>query len=259
MLNDFEPDIHDGPTPGDAFGQALLRYWSTGGSEAVLEYVERDNGFLRASDVGKWFTAWAEMSRLDRWACEQAAGRVLDVGCGAGRHALVVAGHAEEVLGIDSSPGAIEVARARGVRAQLCGVDELPAGLGRFDTILLLGNNIGILGGPGRAEAVLAGLASVAAPNARLIGTSIDPYLSDDHDTSDYRNRNRSRGRLGGQLRMRIRYDRIASPWFDYLFPSVGELRALVAETPWWIEHVEQEGAKYAVTLRLRGKAARPL
>jgi cyclopropane fatty-acyl-phospholipid synthase-like methyltransferase len=69
-------------------------------------------------------------------------GRVLDVGCGTGEHALLAAGLGLEATGIDVAAAAIEAARAkaaeRGLAARFLVWDALDlAGLGeRFDTML---------------------------------------------------------------------------------------------------------------------------
>lgn len=68
-------------------------------------------------------------------------GPVLDLGCGAGEHALLLARRGYEVLAADASPTAVEQARER---ARAAGVDVSfvvadafdPAGLGRFATVL---------------------------------------------------------------------------------------------------------------------------
>ena len=69
-------------------------------------------------------------------------GRVLDAGCGTGEHALMAAGLGLDATGIDSTPVAIERARAkaiaRGLDARFLVGDVLElASLGeRFDTVL---------------------------------------------------------------------------------------------------------------------------
>ncbi len=59
-----------------------------------------------------------------------------------GRHAIALADAGAEVVGVDSSPGAVEVARDRGVDARLGSATEPPEGIGRFDTFLLLGQQL---------------------------------------------------------------------------------------------------------------------
>jgi SAM-dependent methyltransferase len=69
-------------------------------------------------------------------------GRVLDVGCGTGEHALLAAGLGLEALGVDTAPRAIGMARAkaadRGLSARFAVHDALDLGsLGeQFDTVL---------------------------------------------------------------------------------------------------------------------------
>jgi hypothetical protein len=130
-------------------------------------------------------------------------------------------------------------------------VPSLPAGLEGFDTIALFGNNLGLLGGPGQAPQVLAALAAVARPGARLIGTGTDPG---DGGTAhaDYHAWNLRRGRARGQLRLRVRDGVTATPWFDYWLAAPDELVAAVAESAWNLEALEQDpaGPNYAVCLR---------
>ena len=75
-------------------------------------------------------------------------GRVLDLGCGAGRLGLHLQSRGHEVVGIDVSPLAVEIARQRGLAdARLGTLDGTLRAGERFDTILLLGNNLGLLAG----------------------------------------------------------------------------------------------------------------
>ena len=53
---------------------------------------------------------------------------------------------------------------------------------------------------------------------------------------------------MGGQIRMRVRYRKIKSPWFDYLFLSRDELVGLLEGTGWRLkEIIATAGAGYAV------------
>ncbi len=125
-------------------------------------------------------------------------------------------------------------------------VDEHAAAAGpTYDTFLLLGNNLGLIGGADRAPGFLAALAALARPGAQLIAHGTDPYNTTDPVHTAYHRLNRSRGRLGGQLRLRVRYRELATDWFDYLVCSVDELRGLVAGTQWRIADIDDADAPY--------------
>ena len=244
-----------GPQLGDAFGALLLACWEAGAAPSeVWEFVERDDGFLGGGDAARYFAAPEAWGSLDTWACRQAQGRILDLGCGAGRHTLLLQQAGHDVVALDVSPGAIEVCRRRGVLQPLLGtVAELRlAAVAPFDTLLLLGNNLGLLQNAQQAPALLAALAAVAAPDARVIGQSQDPQATSNPVHLSYHHRNRGLGRMPGQIRMRVRHNNLATDWFDYLFASVAELEQLVAGSAWQIEQIEADGASYIAVLRHR-------
>jgi hypothetical protein len=68
-----------------------------------------------------------------------------------------------------------------------------------------------------------------------------------------YHQRNRDRGRLGGQLRLRLRYRLLATEWFDYLNCSVAELESLLAGSRWRLNSVDtQDRPYYLAVMELR-------
>ena len=87
----------------DAFGEMLRA-----GTDA--EIVERDDGFIQCATLS-YFAPVRHWVAVERRALRFARGRVLDVGVGAGRVALEVQARGREVVAIDVSPGAVEVAR----------------------------------------------------------------------------------------------------------------------------------------------------
>src|SRR6266536_999160 len=97
----------------DAYGQLILAYAE--GRARAHEIVERDDGFIEATGGPAGYFApvrrWAPAERL---GLRFVRGRVLDVGCGAGRVALELQARGRTVVAIDISPGAVEVARHRG-------------------------------------------------------------------------------------------------------------------------------------------------
>jgi SAM-dependent methyltransferase len=225
----------------DAFGQMLL-------DGADTEIIERDDGFI---DTAKFFyfapvTRWPAVERRAlRWV----RGRVLDAGLGAGRVALELQRRGRSVVGIDNSPGAVEVARERGVRdVRLLAFEEVDDSLGRFDTIVMLGNGFGLFGSPSKARRLLRRLRPLAD---RIVAASIGPqaYATENPAHLAYQERNRKRGRMPGQLRLRVRYRDLSGPWFDYLFVSPDEMASILEGTQWRITRLLQSGSPYYVAI----------
>jgi SAM-dependent methyltransferase len=223
----------------DAFGQMLL-------DGAATEIIERDDGFL---DTAKflYFAPVTQWPAVERRALRWVRGRVLDAGLGAGRVALELQRRGRSVVGIDISPGAVEVARERGVRdVRLLAFEEVDDSIGQFDTIVMLGNNFGLFGSPSKARRLLRRLRPLAD---RIVAASIDPHATEDPAHLAYQERNRGRGRMAGQLRVRIRYRDLIGPWFDYLFVSPDEMASILEGTQWRITRLLQSGSAYYVAI----------
>ncbi len=219
----------------DAYGHQLYDYFR--GKSSGIEIVERDDGFIQAN-VGPrtYLSKYEDWSSREKQALRHARGNVLDIGCGGGRHSLYLQKKGLQVLGIDASPLAIKVCKLQGLRkARVISIEQVNPRLGRFDTILMLGNNFGLFHNPRVAKTVLRRLWQTTSPTARIITESLDPYPTKDPFHLAYHRLNRRRGRMPGQVRIRIRYRKYCSPWFDYLLVSKPEMREIVKNTGWRI------------------------
>ncbi|MDQ6675028.1 MAG: class I SAM-dependent methyltransferase [Chloroflexota bacterium] len=257
MIEDEPSDVagREGPWLGDAWGALLLACLEAGMVPgAVLELIERDDGFLGGADAVRYFAGPDDWGTLDRLACAEARGRILDVGAGAGRAALYLQETGRDAVALDVSAGAVDVCQRRGIRQTVIGTveDLADAGGGPFDTFLLLGNNLGLLGSAAQAPRFLNALARLAAADAVILGQGVDPYQTSNEVHRAYHQRNRALGRLPGQIRMRVRHQNLATPWFDYLLTAVDELRALLDGTAWTLERYETAGAGYLAVLHPR-------
>src|SRR5438067_11720752 len=114
--------VRYGPRRGDAFGAALMACWQRGGAvDIAYEFIEREDGFIDAMDAARYFGGPEQWGPLDRWVYEQARGRILDVGSGAGRHSLALQERGADVVALDISPLAAEVCRRRGIKQVVTG------------------------------------------------------------------------------------------------------------------------------------------
>ncbi len=233
----------------DAFGLEIFDYFKHG---IGCEIVERDDGFIDiSSGPAAYFTEYKDWGPHLRKAIGYARGRVLDVGCGAGRHSLYLQKKGHDVLGIDVSPLAVRVTKLRGVRkARVMPVTRVTSRLGKFDTILMFGNNFGLFESRKRAGWLLGRFRTVTSENARIIVESGDPYRTTNRCHLDYHKLNRRRGRMPGQTRLRVRYKTCATPWFDYLLVSPDEMRELVDGTGWKVTRVfRSRGPAYSAVI----------
>jgi SAM-dependent methyltransferase len=240
------------PIRGDAFGALLMACWQAGAQPGkVLEFVERDDGYLDAGDAARYFSELDAWGPLGTWACAQVRGRVLDIGSGAGRHSLHLQQQGFDVVALDISPLATEVCRRRGIQNVMTGTvfDLAQQGVQPFDSFLMLGNNLGLLRDAANAQKLLGALAQLAAPGAGIIGEGMDPYRTTNPLLLAYHQRNRDLGRLPGQIRMRVRHQNLATDWFDYLFTTIEELTQLLRGTPWQLDRYETNGASYVARL----------
>jgi SAM-dependent methyltransferase len=149
-----EPDHWFEPV-ADHLGRAYLRYSFTKGTRQEVDFLVDALGV-------------------------QAGQRVLDVGCGPGRHAHELARRGVAVHGIDISQRFVDLAR-----------DDAPAGATfersdarhlafevEFDAaISLCQGAFGLVTGPGEDAAVLAGMARALRPGGRLAVTAFNAYF----------------------------------------------------------------------------------
>ena len=218
---------------GDAYGEMMLAALD---DPEILEIVEREDGTIMASKFGpaSYLAPYRKWPGHQRRGLRFARGRVLDVGAGAGRVALHLQEKGHDVVAIDLSPGAVEVCRRRGVRdARVMRIEDVDESLGTFDTVVMYGNNLSLLASRTKGPRLLRRLARITSDRARIIGECLDPYGTDNPAHLAYHERNRRQGRMGGQIKIRVRYQDVATPWFDYLFLSEPELLAILDGTGW--------------------------
>lgn len=235
------------PTTEDAFGQALIARLE---GRSGLPIIERDDGFIEAD--GSDYFATAEDDELWSWIRPRLGEHVVDVGAGAGRASLLMQNEGLTVIALDVSPGAIEVCRRRGVSEAFLGTvqDLALADVGLLDTFLCLGANLGLIGHSQRSGDFFESLGRLGAPDVRLVGTMLNPYVTDVPAHLAYHAANRAAGRPAGAVRIRIRYQMTATPWFELLWASPNELDETARASGWRVTDTHEVGAAYAAELR---------
>lgn len=234
----------------DAMGRLLLDYYNC---EDVAEIVEREDGYIESGKLGPalYLAEYKDWLPFEKEAIKFARGRILDIGCGAGRVGLYLQKKGHEVVGIDNSPLAVRVSRKRGLKKVIVmSVTGLNSGLGIFDTLIMYGNNFGLMGSYKRARWLLKRFYNITSDRGRIIAQTLDPYKTDKKEYKKYHRYNRKRGRMGGQVRIRIRHRNIIGEWFDYLLVSKKEMLQILEGTGWRVNRfIDSNGPIYIAVI----------
>jgi len=236
-MKDMEPQE-------DAFGQ---QFWAQYSGIESFEVMEREDGYIDVGDPKLYFTEYRDWAPFEQKAMEFVKGRVLDIGCGAGRHSLYLQQRGFDALGIDNSPLAIKVCRLRGLKkAEVMTIDEVNFKPNSFDTILMMGNNFGLFANFRKARRLLKRFYRMTSKDALIIAGTNDIYRTENPAHLRYQESNRRRGRMSGQIRMRLRLKEYTSKWFDYLMVSKGELNDILEGTGWKAkEFIDSDHSSY--------------
>jgi SAM-dependent methyltransferase len=227
----------------DAYGHEVWDYYT---KHRGQETIEREDGLIDPSESlpRGYFAQLKDWDVVERKGIAFAKGRVLDVGCGPGRVALYLQKYRKlKVLGIDISPLALKVAKARGVKwTRLLAFEDIDFGPGSFDTVVMYGNNFGLFGSREKAKTLLRKLYGMTTPGAVIICSNANPYKTDNPDHLRYQQFNRARGRMAGQVKIRARYRTWVGKWFDYLLVSPEEMKEIVDATGWRVDRLIETG-----------------
>src|SRR5690606_2047949 len=94
----------------DLMGRAIWDYYYQNASENIQ--TETSISELDDLPIDYLFREYDQMNLLERTALDQAFGKILDIGAGAGSHSLYLQNHQNlEVKALDISPKAIEICK----------------------------------------------------------------------------------------------------------------------------------------------------
>ena len=174
-------NINTLPEQEDPMGAAIRDYFRQGKSAQlkVLSSLFDDDEM----PVAHLFRSYHEMPPLEQRALNEARGKVLDVGAGAGCHALALQERGLDVTAVDISPLSCETMKERGVANVECVNIFNQRFQERFDTLLLLMNGTGIAGKLSRLPQLLSRLKQLMNPGAQILIDSSDlRYVYEDED-----------------------------------------------------------------------------
>ena len=164
----------------DLFGKAILDFQTNNSPEDLI--TETTISDKDEMSVAYLFRSYDEMPKLEQKALQLAKGKVLDVGCGAGSHSLILQNEKNiDVTSIDISPNAIQACKLRGLK-KVKVQDIMTLENEKFDTLLLLMNGTGIFETLKKTPNYLQKLKSLLSSNGQILIDSSDIIYMFDED-----------------------------------------------------------------------------
>ncbi|RYY25302.1 MAG: class I SAM-dependent methyltransferase, partial [Sphingobacteriaceae bacterium] len=162
----------------DIYGQALLDFYNNQPEEKL--WLNNNYGEPEEMPVAVFFRDEAEMPEAEMLALNLCRGKVLDIGAGAGSHALILQERNFEVTAVEISVGAAAIMQKRGVKT-VVQQDVFQYKTEKFDTLLLLMNGIGLTQNLTGLNRFLQHAKTLLLPGGQLIFDSSDiAYLYED-------------------------------------------------------------------------------
>jgi SAM-dependent methyltransferase len=210
------------PSGWDLIARSIADYH--GGEEDAAVTLLSDAEDERHLPASHFFRSGEEIPALERVAMERARGRVLDVGAGAGAHALYLQDLGHAVTAFEVAEHAVRVMQDRGVADvrrvdMLSDPDDQTPGEETWDTILLLMNGTTLVGSVAGLTSLLSAAVARLAPGGRILLDSTDVREDEGAPVRDD-------GRYVGEVQLQVAYKGMRSQPFSVLFADPEVLAA---------------------------------
>lgn len=223
----------------DIFGLAVNTYFKTGDHTPIKVHVA---GFdTDEIPVSYLFRNYQEMPKIEQIALSHAKGKIIDVGCCAGAHALILQEKNHEVLGIDTSESCINICKKRGLKhAKTIDFYDLPKS--EYDCVLLMMNGIGIAKTIKGLNRFFTQLKQILNNNGYVLLDSTDlNYLFDANEFEHYY----------GEITYQISYKNLMAPKFKWLYIGKELLKEHALKNRFRTEILHEEENSYLAKLTL--------
>ena len=225
----------------DVFGEALKDYFYSFSGDLLLLHNSYGEAEEMPTDI--FFRSEADLPGLEKYALNLCKGRILDVGAGAGSHALILQHQGQDVTALEISALASEVIRQRGVDKVVTG-DILDYQGEKFDTVLLMMNGIGLVETLDGLKKFLRHARQLIHPSGQLIFDSSDISYLYEHEPR------RQDKPYFGEIRYQYEYKGIKGNWFGWLYVDQETLFEIAAHEGWLTQIVyENDDDQYLARL----------
>ncbi|KAA3643727.1 MAG: class I SAM-dependent methyltransferase, partial [Bacteroidetes bacterium] len=221
-------------------GKALLAYWN--GKKKAKIGIKMDGGEEIFMPAKIYFRSPEESPELEKIALELCEGRILDVGAGAGAHALLLEELEFKVTALDIDPNSVEIMKKRGLADVVCADFLDYKSKIKYDTLLFLMNGIGVAGNLKGLKDYLNHAQSITSRSGQIILDSSDLRISnpDLENDNDY----------FGEVNYQLSYEEIIGSKYQWLYVDEEKLEEIATECGWNTEIIyEVEDGSYLARL----------
>lgn len=226
----------------DILGTALQDYFLKGTTETL--WVHNSYGEDEVMPVDLFFRGEKDMPELELKALELCKGHVLDIGAGAGSHALILQQRNFKVTALDISTTAVAIMKQRGVEDAIeKNIFDLKTA--SYDTLLFMMNGIGITGTISGFKSFLNKAKNYIKPGGQLIFDSSDiSYL--------YQEIQFPVNAYFGEVAFSYEYKQLKGKWFKWVYIDQTTLLNIAKTSGWNCEIITvDEHDQYLAKLTL--------
>lgn len=226
----------------DILGQALYGYFKERSRHKL--WIHNRYGEKEEMPVKTYFRKEEDMPDLEWLALKECRGKVLDIGAGAGSHALHLQEQDTDVTALDISPLSVEIMKERGIVKAIT-ADIFTFNGKKYDTLLLLMNGIGLAGTLDRLKQLLHHFKELLNPGGQILFDSSDiAYLYEGDLPVD---------RYLGEISYQYEYKGEKDEWFQWLYIDEDTMRAIADETGFKMDVLlEDEFGQYLSRLTMK-------
>lgn len=226
----------------DVLGQAIFDYYHQNDADKL--WIYNKYGSEEEMPVETFFRQESDMPDIELLALNRCHGRVLDIGAGAGSHALLLQQNNIDVTAIDISPLAVQVMQQRGVQKTFK-ADIFKYNVGKFDTLLLLMNGIGLASTIDGLKQLLIHLKLLLNDSGQILFDSSDvAYVYEDGELPS--------DKYYGEIPYQYQYKNLKTNWFNWLYIDKDTLNGVVTQLGFKLQILaEDEYGQYLARLTL--------
>lgn len=155
----------------DILGSAIESYFLRKDDTPVRVFINKNEEPEMVPSI--FFRPYKNMLKYEKIALKESQGKVLDLGCGAGCHALYLQGKGHDVTAVEISKKSVKVAQKRGVE-KVINEDWRNLSLKNFDTVLVLMNGMGLAESPAELKIMFRKLKSFLSKSGSILIDSTD-------------------------------------------------------------------------------------